>query len=103
MNRGLLELLREEKWSPGGIEALVLGMEKAIRKSMILEPPRIASKSAEEKRRIDLCLDLYRIMSNDLNWSARRAADRLEVYLLKKIRGEEIVFETRGSWIVKPD
>lgn len=98
---GLLELLREEKWDPGAIGYLQRGIQKAIYKSFLAEPLKRGDITLETRRRTLLAMDIYKIASNDLKWSARRCADRLEVLLLRKIRGEEIfplVEQARSAW-----
>lgn len=94
-------MLRAERWDPGAIGYLVKGIEKAVRKSFVLEPILRLDKDKETRRRILLSVDIYRIMAHDLKWGARRAADRLEVYLMKKIRGEVLDFslERAAGWI----
>ena len=96
---GLLELLQNENWDPGSMGYLVRGMEKAVRRSMIVEPILLISRDGETKRRILLCIEIYRIMANDLKWGARRAADQLETYLLQKLRGEGFNFPDRAAWV----
>lgn len=94
----MLELFRQEGWDPGAIQYLALGIEKAVKKSMQLEPTLRLDRGQEARRRAKMCLDLYRIMANDLKWGARRAADQLEIYLLKKLRGEPVDFPNRSAW-----
>jgi hypothetical protein len=99
MRSGLLELLRQEKWDPGAIGYVVKALEKAVRRSMILEPMRIGSADTEQNRRVLMAIELFRIMTGDLKWGPRRAADLLEVHLLQKVRGQEVNFSNRAAWV----
>ena len=102
---GLVELLREERWDKGAIGYLQKGIQKAILKSFLTEPLKSSDEDRihrETKRRTLLCMDIYKIASNDLKWSARRCSDRLEVLLLRKLRGEEVfplVEQNRSAWL----
>lgn len=77
---------------------LAKGIQKAVSRSMIMEPTLRLDLGLEERRRTLTCIDLFRIMTGDMKWSPTRAADELPRYLLKKLRQEPIDFSERSSW-----
>lgn len=97
-NGALLKMVQGNDLDNGSIGYLAKGIDKAVSKSMIVEPTLRLDRSQEARRRVLICIELFRIMAGDMKWSAQRAADQLPSYLLKKLRGEQIEFSNRASW-----
>lgn len=95
----VMEFFRDIKLEPALVGYCIRGIERAIAKSLILEPPLSINQAAVIRERFNICYDLLKIMAYDEHWGIRRSADQLEVYLIKKIRKEHIEFPKRSAWL----
>lgn len=94
-----LQLVTEDK-----IPQVVAGIEAAVIASFAVDADRsnivMASgrriTSAEMKRRVEMCAEMFREVRGELKWSVARITDHLPDMLRKRLDGEEWRPEENG-------
>jgi hypothetical protein len=80
---------------------VTLAIEKAVDDSfahhgLIIVPG--SRTAAETKRRVGVCLDIFKVLRGDMKWSWQRAADHIPIYLRKVLDGEPWEPSARAAW-----
>jgi hypothetical protein len=84
------------------IPKLVFAIEDAVvrsfegRHGMIIVPG--TASNAEQKRRVNLCLDIVKVLRGDMKWSWTRIADHVAEYLNKKLDDNDWEPSARSAW-----
>ena len=87
---------------PKYISPLVRAIESAVAASFrgkhgsIIIPGRVTQ--AEQKRRVNACLDILKVLRGDMQWSWQRAIDHLPGYLDKKLTDNDWEPAKRAAW-----
>lgn len=92
---GLVDESRYGQVVDGIVNAVHLSYEEDARR-LSLEGHvgrKVLSTEAETKRRVQKCLDMFRVLRGDLKWSIERCVDSMPVYLRTALDG--------GNW--EPD
>lgn len=87
-----LKMVTEDKIPQvvAGIEAAVIASfaVDADRRSIVM-PAGSRITAAEMKRRVEMCVEMFRVLRGDAKWSVTRIVDHLPDMLRKKLDGEE--------------
>ena len=87
---------------PGTIPKLVYAVEKAVvrsfegRHGMIVVPG--TATTSEQKLRVNMCLDIVKVLRGDMKWSWERIIDHIPGYLSKKLDGSDWEPSARAAW-----
>ena len=88
---------------PDVIPRLVHAIEDAVvrsfegRHGMIILPGVV--NESEQKRRVNVCLDIVKVLRGDMQWSWQRIIDHLPGYLSEKLDGNDWEPSARAAWV----
>jgi hypothetical protein len=89
------------------VAKVALAIEAAVTTSFVQDETRsgaiIVARStritqAETKRRVQICVRIFRVLRGDMKWSWQRAVDHLPIYLRNELDGEDWEPSARSSW-----
>ena len=96
----------------GKIPAVVIGIETAVALSLahdrtpgriILVHANAGPSKAEVKRRVEICIDIFRQLRGDGHWSVEKIVDHLPRFLRAELDGTdwkpEATAMVRSSWL----
>jgi hypothetical protein len=81
----------------GQLKRVVLGIERAVRRSFETDGARMTE--AEVRRRFRICERLFRQLRGDLRWGLVRVLDHLPQYLRCELDGQAWEPDRRTCWM----
>jgi hypothetical protein len=94
MSSPLLDLVRD----PAQLGRVVRAMTNIVAASFAEDRSRVTR--AEERRRCDLCISLFRVMRAECGYSETRALDELPIALRSRLDGGTWEPSKRSAWTV---
>jgi hypothetical protein len=91
-------LVEDQHVIPRLVEAIERAVDRSFdgRHGLIIVPG--SRTRAEEMRRINICLDVFKVLRGDMKWSWQRAIDHVPQYLQKVLDGDDWEPEARAAW-----